>query len=188
MTPSAVPGLETPRLSLVPLGFEHVPLVFSLGCDADISASLAVDRQQSLAEARRLVARSLVSQAAGGYYEWALFCRKSSALLGLCRLGPTDAARGSAELGYMLSRTHWGHGYATEATGAAVSFGFERLRLRAIEALVLASNAPSRRVLDKLGLSRVETRAVDPPEDQRPAELWRIERGRHRVRGFTPFL
>ena len=57
-----------------------------------------------------------------------------------------------AELGYWLGADAWGRGYATEATDAIVNFGFRELSLERIYAQVLAGNAASCRVLDKLGM------------------------------------
>jgi len=57
-----------------------------------------------------------------------------------------------AELGYWLAAYAWGHGYATEATRALVDFGFRECGLARIYAQVLAGNAGSMRVLDKLGM------------------------------------
>ena len=57
-----------------------------------------------------------------------------------------------AELGYWLSATVWGQGFATEAARAAVDFGFRELGLFRVYAQVLAGNRASLRVLDKLGM------------------------------------
>ena len=57
-----------------------------------------------------------------------------------------------AELGYWLGADAWGHGYATEAAGALVDFGFAEMGLARIYAHVLAGNAASCRVLEKLGM------------------------------------
>lgn len=57
-----------------------------------------------------------------------------------------------AELGYWLGAPAWGHGYATEATRAAVDFGFRQLGLARIYAQVIVGNDASMRVLAKLGM------------------------------------
>jgi RimJ/RimL family protein N-acetyltransferase len=45
---------------------------------------------------------------------------------------------------------------ATEAAQAALDFGFSRLALHEIVAITVPSNAPSRRVMDRLGMVRDE--------------------------------
>lgn len=57
-----------------------------------------------------------------------------------------------AELGYWLAAPAWGHGFATEATQAAVDFAFRGLGLARVYAQVLAGNRASLGVLDKLGM------------------------------------
>jgi RimJ/RimL family protein N-acetyltransferase len=59
-----------------------------------------------------------------------------------------------AELGYWLSASAWGQGYATEATRALVDYGFRQCALARIYASVLVGNTASERVLDKLGMTR----------------------------------
>jgi ribosomal-protein-alanine N-acetyltransferase len=59
-----------------------------------------------------------------------------------------------SELGYQLAKTAWGHGYATEATRALVTFGFATVGLRRIWARVNPGNEASCRVVEKAGLRR----------------------------------
>jgi RimJ/RimL family protein N-acetyltransferase len=64
-----------------------------------------------------------------------------------------DVHRGSAEIGYWLGRSFWGHGLATEAVVAVAQYGFERLGLERIQAQVFAWNDASTRVLVKAGFA-----------------------------------
>src|SRR4051812_18076103 len=57
-----------------------------------------------------------------------------------------------AELGYGLGVDAWGKGFATEAAGTLLDFGFREMALQRIYAQVLAGNAASCRVLEKLGM------------------------------------
>jgi RimJ/RimL family protein N-acetyltransferase len=58
----------------------------------------------------------------------------------------------AVEIGWRLSSAAWGQGLATEAAQAALGFGFARLGLREIVAITVPTNAPSRRVMDRLGM------------------------------------
>jgi RimJ/RimL family protein N-acetyltransferase len=63
------------------------------------------------------------------------------------------------EVGWRLARHAWGRGYATEAAREAVRFGFDELGLDEIVSFTAAQNAPSRAVMQRLGMSH------DPAED-----------------------
>jgi len=56
-----------------------------------------------------------------------------------------------AELGYWVGKPYWNQGYATTAVRKTIGFAFEELGLRRIFARPLHDNAPSRRILEKLG-------------------------------------
>jgi RimJ/RimL family protein N-acetyltransferase len=63
------------------------------------------------------------------------------------------------ELGWRLARACWNRGYATEAARAVVTFAFETLRLAEIVSFTVPANVASRRVMEKLSMTR------DPAED-----------------------
>lgn len=67
------------------------------------------------------------------------------------------------EIGWRLDRAHWRQGYATEAAGAAMAFGFDELRLREIVSFTVPSNAASRRVMEKLGMTHHERDDFEHP-------------------------
>ncbi len=56
------------------------------------------------------------------------------------------------DLGWRISSSHWGRGYAPEAARAAITFGFGELGLAEIVAFTAATNRNSRRVMGKLGM------------------------------------
>lgn len=57
-----------------------------------------------------------------------------------------------ADIGYELDPRYWGYGYATEAAGALLAFGFQELGLHRIWAWCIAENFTSARVLEKIGM------------------------------------
>jgi ribosomal-protein-alanine N-acetyltransferase len=63
------------------------------------------------------------------------------------------------EVGWRLSRAHWGKGYATEGARAALRQGFEELGLTEIVSMTVLANVRSRRVMEKLDMQR------DPEDD-----------------------
>lgn len=67
------------------------------------------------------------------------------------------------EIGWRLAAEHWGRGYATEGARAALAFGFETLGLAEIVSFTVPHNLPSRRVMEKLGLTRNPADDFDHP-------------------------
>ncbi len=58
------------------------------------------------------------------------------------------------EVGYIVDPAHGGNGYATEASRTLLRLGFEELALHRIVGRLDARNAPSARVLERLGMRR----------------------------------
>lgn len=63
------------------------------------------------------------------------------------------------EVGWRLAVEHWGKGYATEGARAAIDYGFEVIGLEEILSWTVPANMRSRRVMEKLGMTR------DPADD-----------------------
>lgn len=81
---------------------------------------------------------------------WAIALAGDDTLIGVVGLTP-GAAPGAAELGYWLSRAHWGRGLATEAAAAVLAHGIATLGFTSIVSGHFAGNPASGRVLEKLG-------------------------------------
>lgn len=62
-----------------------------------------------------------------------------------------------AEVGWAFDPAHQGQGYATEAVQEAVRICFEDLGVRRVVALAFADNAPSLRVMEKVGMRHEAT-------------------------------
>lgn len=67
------------------------------------------------------------------------------------------------EISWRLAAEHWGRGYATEAAQAAVAFGFGRLGLAEIVSFTVPHNMRSRRVMERLGMTRRPEEDFDHP-------------------------
>ena len=60
------------------------------------------------------------------------------------------------EIDFILDRSVWGKGYATEVGKASVQFGINKLKLKSIIGIVHPENIGSQRVLQKLKMAFVE--------------------------------
>lgn len=85
--------------------------------------------------------------------------RRLLGFAGLSRPAFEAAFTPAIEVGWRLARDAWGHGYATEAASAAVQFAFEVVGLQEIVSFTASGNQRSRRVMERLGMTR------DPADD-----------------------
>lgn len=86
------------------------------------------------------------------------------------------------EIGWRLAFEDWGHGYATEAARAALDDGFTRLGLEEVVSFTTTANVRSRRVMERLGMTRSPADDFDHPQlpeghPLRRHVLHRIRRG-----------
>jgi ribosomal-protein-alanine N-acetyltransferase len=67
-------------------------------------------------------------------------------------------ANSCAEIGYDLSKAHWGKGLMSEALRAIIEYGFDELGLQKIKADTLSENTRSLNLLGRLGFQLDEVR------------------------------
>jgi RimJ/RimL family protein N-acetyltransferase len=144
------PALETARLLLRPFSEADVEPLFALMQDPDVVRYVGDRRIPTRQEAWRSVAGWIGHWALRGYGMWAIEERASGELIGRAGLiNPLDWP--GPEVGYLLGKRWWGHGYATEAARAAMDWGFERVGFDRLISLIDPANAPSIAVALRLG-------------------------------------
>ncbi len=97
-----------------------------------------------------------------GFGLWALEVPGAAAFAGFVGLSiPRFEAAFTpcVEVGWRLAPEHWGRGYATEAARAALRFAFGPLGLVEVLSFTVPANLRSRRVMERLGMTR------DPRDD-----------------------
>lgn len=117
-------------------------------------------------ESDALIERYEAERRVFGYATWALERRGDGALVGsggLARLAEGMPRAPGVQLGWLLGREYWGRGYATEAARASMEYGFTRLDLAEVVAVTAVINAPSRRVMERLGMRRRPREDFDHP-------------------------
>ena len=90
----------------------------------------------------------------GEWFQVALALAESDDLIGDCAIRPLLDEPRIVELGFTLSRTHQGHGYATEAVRALLGYLFGTLRKHKVVAYADVRNDRSVRLLERVGLRR----------------------------------
>ncbi len=150
--PAQQPTLETERLRLRPFRPQDAAEVRRLAGDPEVSAT-ALDLPFPFEEgmAAAWIATHAREFAVGRLAAFAVTRRETGELLGAAGL-MREPQHERASLGYWIGRAHWGQGYATEAAGAVVAFGFREWDLRRIHADHLVRNPASGHVLRNLGM------------------------------------
>jgi RimJ/RimL family protein N-acetyltransferase len=85
------------------------------------------------------------------------------------------------EIGWRLAAEHWGRGLATEAAQALLHHAFTTLSLKEVVSFTVHANLRSRRVMEKLGMTRNPEEDFDHPKipaghPLRRHVLYRIQR------------
>jgi RimJ/RimL family protein N-acetyltransferase len=71
---------------------------------------------------------------------------------------------GEVEIGWMLARGAWGHGYATEAAAAVLPWGFKTLATPTIYSWTAATNHRSEAIMRRIGMTRAANRDFVHPD------------------------
>ncbi|MFF4218165.1 GNAT family N-acetyltransferase [Streptomyces nondiastaticus] len=121
-----------------------------------------------------------------GWGWWAVEAVATGEFIGFAGLDPVEehVPFTGVEAGWRLARPAWGHGYATEAALAVVTFGFESLGLPEILAVTTATNLRSRAVMRRIGMTHDPADDFDDPEvpegPLRRNVVYRLRPGHHR--------
>ena len=127
----------------------------------------------SVEDAKAFITDRLV----GGYWFqgfgfWAVERAEDEALLGMCGLIKRDSLP-HVDVGYGFVPRAWGAGYAREAAAACLRYGHEVLGLTTILGITSPTNKASARVLEGIGLHRIETTVLEG--ETRETALFRWE-------------
>lgn len=156
--------ITTARLRLRGWSEHDLPAFAALNADARVMEFFPqrLDRAESDALASRMQAHVVRH----GFGLWAVDVTAVADFIGFVGLSvPSFHAQfpPCVEIGWRLSPDYWGRGYATEAARAALAFGFRDLALDEIVSFTVPANVRSRRVMERIGMTRSETDDFEHP-------------------------
>src|SRR5688500_7565183 len=179
---TAHPAIATPRLLLRPWCDEDLAAFAAINADPRVMEYMPkpLTRAESDGMARR-ISEHFVRQ---GFGLWAVEVAGGPSFAGFVGLWvPTFRAHFTpcVEIGWRLAAEHWGRGYATEAARAALGFAFEGLGLGEVVSFTVPANSRSRKVMERLGMTRAAADDFDHPglpegHPLRPHVLYRLAR------------
>jgi len=147
---------ETKRLILRELTPDDAPALFTINSGAQVMRFMGAPPNSVEVERRNIEAHIQNSYRPHGFGLWAVVHKDTGDIIGRCGLLRFEFdGKPQTEISYLLSRHHWGMGYATEAGAEVVRIGFDNLAIDRLLALILPANSASARVAERLGF-RVE--------------------------------
>ena len=176
--------IRTDRLRLRRwLPTDRVPFA-ALNADPRVAEHLPGPLSRAASDA--LAARIEAHFSEHGFGLWAVEIENITPFAGFIGLSvPGFAAHFTpcVEIGWRMASQYWRFGYATEGARAALAYGFETLGLDEIVSFTVTANLPSRRVMEKLGMSHRSADDFDHPalpegSPLRRHILYRISRGK----------
>ncbi|MDQ3874007.1 MAG: GNAT family N-acetyltransferase [Actinomycetota bacterium] len=156
--------IETERLLLEPWHERWLEEYVQVAADPEVMRYIGAGVPWNRKESERSFARSLEHWQRHGFGKRSLVEKATGAWLGfveLAHVGPEaiEVSPGEVEIGWWLTRSAWGRGFATEGAIALRDEGFERVGLDRVIGRFQPENAASGRIMEKLGM-RFERDAI----------------------------
>ena len=86
-----------------------------------------------------------------GFGDWGIELKKSGELIGFCGLHYIEGMV-EVNIGYVLEKEQWRQGYGYEVSRTVLDYGFGKLGLSEIVAIIWPENTASIRLAEKLGM------------------------------------
>jgi RimJ/RimL family protein N-acetyltransferase len=164
--PEAVEVLVTPRLRLRHVVESDAAFLLDLLNEPAWLRYIGDRGVRSLDDARRYVVEGPQRMyAAHGLGLYLVERLADWAPLGLCGLLRRENLA-DPDIGFALAARYHGQGYAREAAAATLQFAWDRLQLPRVVAIVMPVNAPSRRLLEDLGMVLERTVRLTPEAEE----------------------
>ena len=148
-TNNVFPILKTNRLQLKKLINEDAPQIFYLRSNATVNQYILRAKQKDLNEALSFINDRNKDIENGKIYYWAITLKGSQELIGSICLWNFSDDKTVSEIGYDLHPDYHHKGIMTEAIQEVISFGFNKLQLKSIEAYTHKENTNSVKLLIK---------------------------------------
>ncbi len=147
------PTLQSKRLLFVKIEPQYAQDMFEYSCDDDVTRYLTWSSHSSLKETERYIKLLQKKYASGVFNDWGLVYKENGKFIGTCGFTSFDYEANTAEIGYVLSKSYWGMGLASEAALTVMKFGIESFGLLGFCAKCMQGNDASLRVMQKCGMT-----------------------------------
>jgi [ribosomal protein S5]-alanine N-acetyltransferase len=149
------PSLATDHYILRRLVFTDAPAIFTLRTHEEVNRYLDRQRASSLNDVLVFIQKINYNIDNGDAIMWAICTQDNASLMGTVCLYNIDEEKSTAEIGYEVLPAFQGKGITKEVMPAIISFAFNTLALRGIEACVSAANLVSIKLLERHGFGEI---------------------------------
>jgi [ribosomal protein S5]-alanine N-acetyltransferase len=170
--PLATPTLRTARLLLRPFASGDSDDLFALHSNAFVLRYWDSPPWSDRTQAERFLEACARVSDEGSGARFAIDRGADASFIGWCSLTRWNPDYRSASMGYCLDDAAWGHGYATEAGRALLTWAFDALDLNRVQAETDTRNTASAHVLEKLGFTREGTLREDCVVNGEVSDSW----------------
>lgn len=151
--PTTLPPLETTRLRLRAMRADDAAALFAIYGDPQVMR-YAGGNPLPAPGAVWLMLQSVERwRAEGQSLEWGMEERVTGLLIGTCGLHSVNPHELSIEVGCMLARAAWGHGYMREALTPVIAYARDTLGVASVRADIAAANVRSLQLFARLGFT-----------------------------------
>lgn len=145
--------MDTSRLRLRPFEMKDArPMFDNWASDPEVAKYVTWPAHSSVEVTRMLLGEWTAKYENPDYYNWAITTREGEPIGNISAVSGSEAI-GSVEIGYCLSRAHWGGGIMTEALKAVIGYFVEEIGANRVEARYDVENPASGRVMVKAGMT-----------------------------------
>lgn len=146
--------IETQTMLLRTIELADAPVLFSYWSDPMVARYMNIKPFEKLEQATEMI--GLLNQLAQQEQavRWAIVRKRDQLVMGSCGFNNWDKENRRAEIGYELGQHFWRQGIMTEVLSAMVAYGFAKMELNRIQALVEPANKASLQLLQKLGFQQ----------------------------------
>jgi [ribosomal protein S5]-alanine N-acetyltransferase len=155
--PIQTPTIHTPRLLLRPFTTGDTEAIYALMSNTHVLRYWDAPPWHDPSRADRFITHSAEMAQEDSGIRLAIERTSDGAFIGWCSIMNWDPNYHIAMIGYCLSDSAWGQGFATEAARAALQWAFDTLNLNRVQSGADTRNRASERVLEKLGFVREGT-------------------------------
>ncbi|RXJ04440.1 N-acetyltransferase [Anaerobacillus alkaliphilus] len=148
-----LPTLETERILLRKFILNDANDMFQYSSVPEVSKFVPWETHKTVENSKDFISYILKQYEESKLAPWAIELKENRKVIGTIDFVAWFPQHYRAEIGFILSKEHWGSGLIPEAANKVIQFGFDSMELNKIKAPCMVENVQSQRVLQKLGMT-----------------------------------